>query len=187
MIFFFSPTERRDCEEDTRGGKLLATHKYCLSQLPSMHHARRTDGIHLKLVRRYTTWIFTHKCGLMLEKKTLKRPYVPHTSSKQLMSATLKLKDYRRHEYLNEAFHLKGAWCTHAADSNSLVWYECIGIFNVVANNNSFWIKIEVGYQGEKPRSGWVCPSENKNKINIFFIFFLTLMISRNSSLSLVL
>lgn len=48
-LLFSPPTERRDGEKDTRGGKPHATHRCCLSQLPSMHHACRTYGVPLKL------------------------------------------------------------------------------------------------------------------------------------------
>lgn len=48
-LLFSPPTERRDGEKDTRGGKPHATHRCCLSQRPSMHPACRTDGVSLKL------------------------------------------------------------------------------------------------------------------------------------------
>lgn len=109
-LLFSPPTERRDGEKDTRGGKPHATHRCCLSQLPSMHHACRTYGVPLKLAPHGILSINVVSCWKKI-------PFFPHTSSKLLMSATLKLKDCRRHEYLNEAFHLKGAWqrtrCKH--------------------------------------------------------------------------
>lgn len=104
---FSSPTERRDGEKDTRGGKPHATHRCCLSQLLSMHHVCRTEGIPLKLAPHGIVYINV----VLRWKKRHRNALISHICPQNmLMSATLKLKDCRRHEYLNEVFHLKGAW-----------------------------------------------------------------------------
>lgn len=70
----------------------------------SMHHACRTEGIPLKL----TPHGILHINVVSRRKKDTEIISHIHPQN-MLMSATLKLKDCRRHEYLNEAFHLKGA------------------------------------------------------------------------------